>query len=59
MKEIAILGGLRRLRALHVLQKSGADIHISLVDRNDYHYGINKSSWSCSCTQPDEKFAIV
>ena len=44
MKEIAILGaGYAGLRALHVLQKSGADIHISLVDRNDYHYDTPRS----------------
>lgn len=38
MKEIVILGaGYGGLKSLHKLQKSKADIHITLVDRNDYH----------------------
>ena len=56
MKEIAILGaGYAGLRALHVLQKSGADIHISLVDRNDYHYESTSLHEVAAGTQPDEK----
>lgn len=56
MKEIVILGaGYAGLRALHVLQKSGADIHISLVDRNDYHYESTSLHEVAAGTQPDEK----
>lgn len=53
MKEIVILGA--GLRALHVLQKSGADIHITLVDRNDYHYESTSLHEVAAGTQPDEK----
>lgn len=39
MKEIVILGaGYAGLSALKKLQKKGEGIHITLVDRNDYHY---------------------
>lgn len=39
MTEVVILGaGYAGLRALGVLQKSKEDIHVTLVDRNDYHY---------------------
>ncbi|WP_407856976.1 NAD(P)/FAD-dependent oxidoreductase [Enterococcus hailinensis] len=56
MKEIVILGaGYAGLRALHVLQKSAADIHITLVDRNDYHYEATSLHEVAAGTQPDEK----
>ncbi|MFC4771451.1 NAD(P)/FAD-dependent oxidoreductase [Enterococcus hermanniensis] len=56
MKEIVILGaGYAGLRALHVLQKSSADIHITLVDRNDYHYEATSLHEVAAGTQPDEK----
>ena len=56
MKEIVILGaGYAGLRALHVLQKSGADIHITLVDRNDYHYESTSLHEVAAGTQPDDK----
>lgn len=56
MKEIIILGaGYAGLRALHVLQKSGADVHITLVDRNDYHYESTSLHEVAAGTQPDEK----
>lgn len=39
MKEIVILGaGYGGLSALRILQKAKANIHITLIDRNDYHY---------------------
>lgn len=38
MKEIVILGaGFAGLKALHFLQKSSLDFHITLIDKNDYH----------------------
>lgn len=38
MKEIVILGaGYGGLKALHKLQASKEDLHITLIDRNDYH----------------------
>ena len=56
MKEIIILGaGYAGLRALHVLQKSGTDVHITLVDRNDYHYESTSLHEVAAGTQPDEK----
>lgn len=56
MKEIVILGaGYAGLRALHMLQKSGADIHITLVDRNDYHYEATSLHEVAAGTQPVNK----
>lgn len=56
MKEIVILGaGYAGLRALHVLQKSGADIHITLIDRNSYHYESTSLHEVAAGTQKDEK----
>lgn len=38
MKEVVILGaGYAGLKALHKLQKSNLDFHITLIDQNDYH----------------------
>ncbi|EAC9685316.1 NAD(P)/FAD-dependent oxidoreductase, partial [Listeria monocytogenes] len=39
MKEVVILGaGYAGLRALHVLQGAKEAFHITLIDKNDYHY---------------------
>ena len=38
MKEVVILGaGFAGLKALHFLQKSSGDFHVTLIDQNDYH----------------------
>lgn len=58
MKEIVILGaGYAGLSALHVLQKSSADIHITLVDRNDYHYESTALHEVAAGTQSGEKIS--
>lgn len=59
MKEIIILGaGYAGLRALHVLQKSGADVHITLVDRNDYHYESTSLHEVAAVHNQTKKFVI-
>lgn len=57
MKEVAILGaGYAGLRALHELQKKAAgEFHITLVDRNDYHYEATDLHEVAAGTQPKEK----
>lgn len=56
MKEIVILGaGYAGLSALKKLQKKGEGIHITLVDRNDYHYEATELHEIAAGTQPAEK----
>lgn len=62
MKEIVILGaGYAGLKALRRLQASKGDFHITLVDRNDYHYEATDLHEVAAGTQPKEKitFAIA
>ncbi|GAA3015973.1 NAD(P)/FAD-dependent oxidoreductase [Tetragenococcus solitarius] len=55
MKEVAILGaGYAGLRALRELQKQ-SEMHITLVDRNDYHYEATDLHEVASGNQPKEK----
>ncbi|MDN6639487.1 MAG: NAD(P)/FAD-dependent oxidoreductase [Tetragenococcus sp.] len=55
MKEVAILGaGYAGLRTLRELQKQ-SDLHITLVDRNDYHYEATDLHEVASGNQPKEK----
>lgn len=55
MKEIVILGaGYAGLRALHVLQKQ-KEVHITLVDRHDYHYEATDLHEVAAGTQTVEK----
>lgn len=56
MREIVILGGgYAGLRALRFLQKSKGGFHITLVDRNDYHYESTDLHEVAAGTQPAEK----
>lgn len=56
MKEIVILGGgYAGLRALKTLQGSKGGFHITLVDRNDYHYEATDLHEVAAGTQPAEK----
>ena len=57
MKEVTILGaGYAGLRALHELKKKAAGVfHITLVDRNDYHYEATDLHEVAAGTQPKEK----
>ncbi|MCF1619646.1 NAD(P)/FAD-dependent oxidoreductase [Tetragenococcus koreensis] len=55
MKEVAILGaGYAGLRTLRELQKQ-SDLHITLVDRNDYHYEATDLHEVASGNQSKEK----
>ncbi|KRM05806.1 pyridine nucleotide-disulfide family oxidoreductase [Liquorilactobacillus ghanensis DSM 18630] len=56
MKEIVILGaGYAGLRALHRLQAEKGDFHITLIDRNSYHYEATDLHEVAAGTQPKEK----
>ncbi len=56
MKKIVILGaGFAGLRALHFLQAHKGDYHITLVDRNSYHYETIDLEEVAAGTQPKEK----
>ncbi|GKS81711.1 NADH dehydrogenase [Ligilactobacillus pabuli] len=56
MKEIVILGGgYAGLRALKFLQGSKGGFHVTLVDRNDYHYEATDLHEVAAGTQPAEK----
>jgi len=55
MKEVAILGaGYAGLRTLRELQKQD-NLHITLVDRNDYHYEATDLHEVAAGNQPKEK----
>ncbi|GMG61253.1 NAD(P)/FAD-dependent oxidoreductase [Tetragenococcus halophilus] len=55
MKEVAILGaGYAGLRALRELQKQ-SELHVTLVDHNDYHYEATDLHEVASGNQPKEK----
>ncbi|MCB5951956.1 NAD(P)/FAD-dependent oxidoreductase [Enterococcus sp. BWT-B8] len=55
-KKIVILGaGYAGLRALHELQKEAADIEITLVDRNEYHYEATDLHEVAAGTQKSER----
>ncbi|MGX7352329.1 NADH dehydrogenase [Enterococcus canis] len=56
MKEVVILGaGYGGLRALHVLQSHQGEFHVTLVDRNDYHYESTDLHEVAAGTQPAER----
>lgn len=56
MTEIVILGaGYAGLRALHELQKNEKDYHLTLVNRNDYHYETTSLHEVAAGTQSKEK----
>jgi NADH dehydrogenase len=56
LKEIVILGaGYAGLRALHQLQTQRGGFHITLVDRNDYHYEATDLHEVAAGTQTKEK----
>ncbi|MDN2453137.1 NAD(P)/FAD-dependent oxidoreductase [Lactobacillus sp. UCMA15818] len=60
MKEIVILGaGYAGLRALHRLQASKGDFHITLVDRNNYHYEATDLHEVAAGTQLKEKITYT
>ncbi len=56
MKEVVILGaGYAGLRALHVLQGAKGDFHITLIDKNDYHYDATDLHEVAAGTQPRDR----
>lgn len=56
MKEIVILGaGYGGLKALHKLQKASEDIHITLVDKHDYHCEVISLEEVATGALPKEK----
>ena len=59
MKEIVILGaGYAGLKALRRLQADKGDFHITLVDRNDYHYEATDLHEVAAGTQSREKITF-
>ncbi|MFT8824808.1 MAG: NAD(P)/FAD-dependent oxidoreductase [Liquorilactobacillus mali] len=60
MKEIVILGaGYAGLRALHRLQANVGDFHITLIDRNSYHYEATDLHEVAAGTQSKEKITYA
>ena len=62
MQEILVLGGgYAGLKTVRNLQKQSGDFHITLVDRNDYHYEATELHEVAAGSQPKEKilFPIV
>ncbi|EHI69039.1 NAD(P)/FAD-dependent oxidoreductase [Streptococcus ictaluri] len=58
MKEILVLGaGYTGLKAVRQLQKQKGDFHITLVDRNDYHYEATELHEVAAGSQPKEKIS--
>jgi len=56
MKEVVILGaGYAGLRALHVLQGAKEAFHITLIDKNDYHYEATDLHEVAAGTQPRDR----
>lgn len=59
MKEIVILGaGYAGLKALRRLQADKGDFHVTLVDRNDYHYEATDLHEVAAGTQSREKITF-
>jgi len=59
LKEIVILGaGYAGLRALHELQKI-KEVHLTLVDRNPYHYEATDLHEVAAGTQTKEKITYA
>ncbi|MBM9833822.1 NAD(P)/FAD-dependent oxidoreductase, partial [Enterococcus faecalis] len=56
MKEVVILGaGYAGLRALHVLQGAKEAFHITLIDKNDYHYEATDLHEVAAGTRPRDR----
>lgn len=59
MQEILVLGaGYAGLKTVRSLQKQAGDFHITLVDRNDYHYEATELHEVASGSQPKEKITF-
>ncbi|VTS15581.1 pyridine nucleotide-disulfide oxidoreductase [Streptococcus porcinus] len=58
MQEILVLGaGYAGLKTVRNLQKQTGDFHITLVDRNDYHYEATELHEVAAGSQPKEKIS--
>ncbi|MER0123687.1 NAD(P)/FAD-dependent oxidoreductase [Streptococcus sp. ZJ100] len=59
MKEILVLGaGYAGLKAVRTLQKEAGDVHITLVDRNPYHYEATELHEVAAGSQPSRKISF-
>lgn len=59
MQEILVLGaGYAGLKAVRNLQKQAGDFHITLVDRNEYHYEATELHEVAAGSQPKEKITF-
>ncbi|KHD44806.1 NAD(P)/FAD-dependent oxidoreductase [Streptococcus hongkongensis] len=59
MQEVLVLGaGYAGLKAVRNLQKQAGDFHITLVDRNDYHYEATELHEVAAGSQPKEKISF-
>ncbi|MGT2888590.1 NAD(P)/FAD-dependent oxidoreductase [Streptococcus didelphis] len=60
MKEVLVLGaGYAGLKAVRNLQKQAGDFHITLVDKNNYHYEATELHEVASGSQPKEKISYL
>lgn len=59
MQEVLVLGaGYAGLKAVRNLQKQAGDFHITLVDRNEYHYEATELHEVAAGSQPKEKITF-
>lgn len=59
MQEILVLGaGYAGLKTVRSLQKQAGDFHITLVDRNNYHYEATELHEVASGSQPKDKISF-
>ncbi|EHJ57109.1 hypothetical protein HMPREF9318_01653 [Streptococcus urinalis FB127-CNA-2] len=59
MQEVLVLGaGYAGLKTVRQLQKQSGDFHITLVDRNDYHYEATELHEVASGSQPKDKITF-
>ncbi|MGT2799299.1 NAD(P)/FAD-dependent oxidoreductase [Streptococcus marmotae] len=59
MKEFLVLGaGYAGLKAVRTLQKEAGDVHITLVDRNPYHYEATELHEVAAGSQPSRKISF-
>lgn len=59
MQEVLVLGaGYAGLKAVRNLQKKDGDFHITLVDRNEYHYEATELHEVAAGSQPKEKITF-
>lgn len=59
MQEVLVLGaGYAGLKTVRQLQKQSGDFHITLVDRNEYHYEATELHEVASGSQPKEKISF-